>query len=126
MTSPRSIAVRKFVAGLYFVSAAHVAMCSTGMADSNVVTPAVDGASAISCYCILANSTCQSALLNSISGQGGTWSWSQENYFKTGVKVDLSIACWRKRSSEGLGNGLCCSNNNNESDVRFFWGEVAP
>src|ERR1700722_10392302 len=87
-------------------------------AASNVITPTQDGPAQISCSCITAVSACASRILNTISGQSGTTTWTQEASLNEGHPVDLSLACWRKRDVDKMGGGFCCRNSGNEDDVR--------
>jgi len=70
-------------------------------------TPDFSGKGNVHCYCILGVSGCSSDLLWHAQG-APTHDWHQDNFFQEGKAVDLSDACYRKRDSDGQGNGLCC------------------
>lgn len=96
---------------------------SIASADPNEVTFDRDGTALVSCACILATSACVSKLGDALAGKE-RHTWSQTGFAKQGVTIDLSAFCMSKRDVDNLGEGLCCTNTNDERDVRFFWGEL--
>ena len=109
------------------ISAAIVSQVPTAaLADPNVQTFDDSSARNLDCQCVKQESpvTGACALLNlsERSRDASYPTWVISITPPPGQPIDLSLACWRKRDQPG--DGLCCSENDDQSDVRFFWGQV--
>lgn len=79
----------------------------------------------LDCQCVAVQGLCSFKLFDDAAGQPRI-TWTQEFFPPGGQSTahDRALACWRKRDVDGLGNGLCCSLNNDESDAdRYFRGD---
>lgn len=98
---------------------------SLSYADSNVVLFDNAGERNIECYCIAmddpATTACAPLSLND-DLTGSLENWTTSITPPPGKETDLSLACWRKKGMAG--EGACCSLNDDQSDVRYFWGKV--
>lgn len=94
-------------------------------ADPNLYHFSGGGERTLLCQCVLATSGCALKLFNKISG-AQVHSWTQTAFGKSGLQVDLSDACFRKRAVEKAGEGLCCklAPDDYATNARFYWGEV--
>jgi hypothetical protein len=97
---------------------------TSSLADPHVVTLAKDGTAYIDCTCIAATSACVSSIGDALGGKE-RFKWTSTGAAKAGASVDISDLCWRRRNNDLEGQGLCCSLNNDQRDVRFFWGELS-
>ena len=87
---------------------------SAGYAIGEVITPDKDETISTFCECLEAFSGCELELIASATGKP-SHSWYQTNYLMKGVEADLNVACYRKRDSDGMGDGLCCTVANSEA-----------
>jgi hypothetical protein len=97
---------------------------TVSLADPHVVTFDRDGTAFIDCTCAAATSACASAVGDALGGKQ-RFKWTSTGSAKAGVSVDISELCWRRRNGDSEGQGLCCVLNNDQSDVRFYWGELS-
>jgi hypothetical protein len=78
----------------------------------------------VSCACVLATSLCELKVFDQLSG-AQRQTWTQSNFAKAGVPIDLSAACYRKRDADTGGQGLCCVGTEEHSTIeRLFKGEL--
>lgn len=93
--------------------------------ESNVVQFDQDGEATLSCKC-LALTTAASCVLPGLGDSTAeTITWRQTAFVMSGVQLDLTELCYRKRNVDSHGNGLCCgSDRNDNADLRFFRGEL--
>lgn len=93
------------------------------VADPHPVTFESTGRATIACVCIRLASACHSALGDALAGSE-RHHWSYEAGANGGVTLDITELCWRKRDVPKMGDGVCCSTGDLNTDLRFFWGEV--
>lgn len=79
----------------------------------------------VDCTCVLAvTPLCEFKLVDKLSGSQRQ-SWTQTNFAKAGVAVDLNAACYRKRDADDGGQGLCCEGTDvNSTTEKLFKGEL--
>jgi hypothetical protein len=78
------------------------------------------------CQCVLATAGCPLKVFDELAGKPRQ-SWYQR-YTPPNAAAETAhnraLACWRKRDAGGLGDGLCCSSANDDSDAdRYFRGD---
>jgi hypothetical protein len=99
---------------------------SDALADSNMATFPDDSRRNITCQCIPfdspATTACTFKNLDSLSNDQAFPTWTISITPPPDSEVDLSGACWRKRSAPG--DGVCCSKTGDASDTQYFWGEL--
>jgi hypothetical protein len=94
-------------------------------ADSNVVTFPNSNPTNVDCQCIPEDNPITGACtLKNLSSRSPDTSYPTWTITITPVpnhNTDVSLACWRKRDQAGT--GVCCDKNDDETDVKYFWGQ---
>lgn len=79
------------------------------------------------CECVMAFIGCESktfrALVEHRAGEKLTYEWNQEFSKRKPTQEQLNLECWKKRNDNHYGDGLCCSNknDNDERDAQILY-----
>lgn len=77
-------------------------------------TPVEDGKFSVKCSCVLGTSLCHLKTFDEAAGKPRQ-EWIMDQYGKAGKEIDLNASCWRKRDAEKMGDGLCCTVEDDEN-----------
>jgi hypothetical protein len=99
-------------------------LVSPSSASAEQVTFQKDGKANVQCQCVLATTGCQSKLFSSLAGKE-IHSWHQEINVKKNMRLNLNEVCYRKRNVDKLGDGLCCTTQDETKNIdKLFRGTV--